>query len=61
LNTLPESERFELVIINPGLILGPTLIPGDFASADFITQVLNGSIPAIPKLKLAIVDVRECA
>ena len=37
LNSLPEAERFELVIINPGLILGPTLIPGDFASASFIT------------------------
>jgi nucleoside-diphosphate-sugar epimerase len=61
LNKLPESERFELVIINPGLILGPTLIPGDFASASFITQVLNGSLPGIPRVKLAIVDVRECA
>jgi nucleoside-diphosphate-sugar epimerase len=33
LKALPESERFELTIINPGLILGPSLIPGDFASA----------------------------
>ncbi len=60
-DSLPESERFELVIINPSLILGPTLIPGDFASASFITQVLNGSLPGIPKIKLGIVDVRECA
>ena len=61
MNSLPESERFEIVIINPGLILGPTLIPGDFASASFITQVLNGSLPGIPRVKIALVDVRECA
>ncbi len=32
LESLPENERFELVIINPSLILGPALITGDFTS-----------------------------
>jgi dihydroflavonol-4-reductase len=61
LNSLPEAERFELVVINPGFILGPTLIPGDFASAQIITQLLTGALPGIPRFKIAVVDVRECA
>ena len=31
-HSLPEAERFELVTINPVLIMGPSLIPGDFSS-----------------------------
>jgi len=29
---LPDDEKFELSTINPGLILGPSFIAGDFAS-----------------------------
>ena len=32
LSSIPFNERFELVTINPCLILGPSLIPGDFSS-----------------------------
>ncbi len=41
--------------------MGPTLIPGDFASAKIITQILTGAIPGLPRVKIAVVDVRECA
>ena len=36
LNSIPFNERFELVVINPSLILGPSLIPGDFSSVQVI-------------------------
>jgi hypothetical protein len=29
-NSLPEIDKFELVIINPSLILGPNFVIGDF-------------------------------
>jgi dihydroflavonol-4-reductase len=50
LNGLPESERFELVTINPVLILGPSLIAGDFTSASIITQLMSGKYPGMPKV-----------
>jgi hypothetical protein len=33
LDQLPNEEKFELVTINPSLILGPNLILGDFTSS----------------------------
>jgi nucleoside-diphosphate-sugar epimerase len=46
---LPEGKKFELVTICPTLVLGPTLIPGGFSSANFLlrffsnqTEVSNG-------------------
>jgi hypothetical protein len=32
LEELPKEEQFELVTINPSLILGPPLVIGDFTS-----------------------------
>ena len=48
LQDLPESERFELVVINPSFILGPTLIPGDFSSAEIISKIMKGKFPGMP-------------
>jgi dihydroflavonol-4-reductase len=61
LNGLPESEKFELVIINPVLILGPSLITGDFSSGQIITKLLSGKLPGMPKIMMSIVDVRDVA
>lgn len=33
---LPEDEKFELVCINPGLVLGPNLNKANFSSGDII-------------------------
>ena len=59
--SIPESERFELVIINPVLILGPSLVPGDFTSGAIIRKLMSGVYPGTAKIQLAFVDVRECA
>ena len=58
---LPESERFELVIINPSLILGPSLITGDFSSGQIVMKLLSGKFPGMPKIMMPIVDVRDVA
>jgi len=34
--SLPEEDRFEIVTINPALVMGPTLIPGDFSSGQVL-------------------------
>lgn len=62
MNALPEGEKFELVVINPSFIMGPSLLDnGDFSSATFIKRLLKGSYPGMPKIKFGIVDVREVA
>eukprot|EP00357_Protocruzia_adherens_P034763 CAMPEP_0114985862 /NCGR_PEP_ID=MMETSP0216-20121206/8113_1 /TAXON_ID=223996 /ORGANISM="Protocruzia adherens, Strain Boccale" /LENGTH=139 /DNA_ID=CAMNT_0002348247 /DNA_START=72 /DNA_END=491 /DNA_ORIENTATION=- len=59
---LPEGRKFELTTILPGLIQGPPLTKGsDFASAIFLTKVLNGEMKMQPDLLLPYVDVRDVA
>ena len=51
----------ELTTICPGAILGP-VIENDFGtSANIIINLLNGSLPALPKIEFDIVDVRSVA
>ena len=59
--SIPEDERFELSVINPSFVLGPTNVGGSFASGDFIGQLMMNKLPAIPKVSLTCVDVRNVA
>ncbi|TNV77308.1 hypothetical protein FGO68_gene2508 [Halteria grandinella] len=61
LKSLPEDERFELVTINPVLILGPSLVAADFSSGQIIGAIMGGKYPGMPKIMLSIVDVRDVA
>jgi len=47
---LPESERFELVTINPSYILGPSLVNTDFTSSLLIKKIMAGAFPGMPKI-----------
>ena len=49
LKDLPEDQRFELVCINPGLVLGPNLNKCNFSSGDIVKQLLLGKTPGLPK------------
>jgi nucleoside-diphosphate-sugar epimerase len=60
-NNLPEDEKFELVVIIPGIVLGPNIVTGDFYSATNIKMMLLGLMPALPQVKIPIVDVRNVA
>ena len=59
--SLPESERFELTVVIPGLVQGPTLIDGLFSSANYNKMLMMGVLPALPKVMFPLVDVRDIA
>lgn len=59
--SLPDGERFELVVINPTLVFGPPLKTDDFTSGNILKGVLNGTRPSISKTMLALCDVRDVA
>jgi len=58
---LPEAERFELITILPGFIMGPALKVESSVSIDFCRGLITGKLPAIPHGSFPMVDVRDCA
>jgi dihydroflavonol-4-reductase len=56
-----ERAPFELVVINPYLVLGPSLSPGTNYSTQIFVNLANGVYPAIPALTWGCVDVRDVA
>jgi dihydroflavonol-4-reductase len=50
-----------LTTILPGAVFGPILIPGRDGSAQVIGRLLQGRVPANPRLGFEIVDVRDLA
>jgi len=61
INSGENTNKLELVTINPSLILGP--IPNkDFpTSAELIKTYMKGEVPGVAWIKMAIVDVRDVA
>lgn len=52
----------ELVVVNPGLILGPVLDSKDYGtSAALVLKMLDGSLPALPAISYSSVDARSVA
>jgi dihydroflavonol-4-reductase len=58
---LPADQKFELVFINPGLVIGPNIIECDFTSSSLIKRLMSGKLPGVAKIMLPLVDVREVA
>jgi dihydroflavonol-4-reductase len=59
--TLGADATLQLVVINPGLVLGP-LLSGDWGtSGELVKRIIDHDIPAIPDISLAMVDVRDVA
>jgi nucleoside-diphosphate-sugar epimerase len=56
---LPEHERFELVTLNPSLLMGPPLLPGEHSSGNIMKMLMLGTIPSMPKVMFPIIDVRD--
>ncbi|NTW55993.1 MAG: aldehyde reductase [Chlorobiaceae bacterium] len=52
---------FDLVVINPFLVLGPSLGPSISTSCETIRDLMVGVYPAIMDLNWGIVDVRDVA
>ncbi len=51
----------QLVAMNPGVVLGPTLIPDYSISAEFVGKLLRKEIPGCPQINIALTDVRDVA
>ena len=69
--TLAEQEAWrlmdaagrhdDLAVINPAAIFGPLLDEDPGTSATVISLLLGGKLPAVPKLTMSAVDVRDVA
>ncbi len=56
-----EKPGFDLVVINPYLVIGPSLTPSLNTSNQIIVEALTGVFPAIMELSWGMVDVRDVA
>jgi nucleoside-diphosphate-sugar epimerase len=58
---LAPPERLELVVLNPGLVLGPLLMDNASISGEVVLKLLKRELPGCPDLGFAPVDVRDLA
>ena len=58
---LPEHEKFEVVTINPGLVLGPNLVSCQFSSGDVVKQIMYTGVRGLPHVTMPLIDVRDVA
>mmetsp|Transcript_129522 Transcript_129522/g.360856 ORF Transcript_129522/g.360856 Transcript_129522/m.360856 type:complete len:342 (-) Transcript_129522:174-1199(-) len=58
---LSRELRLDLVAINPSYVLGPLLSTRDPSSVLMCKRLLKGAMPAVPRLWVCSVDVRDVA
>uniref|UniRef100_A0A4D5R9U3 Cinnamoyl-CoA reductase 1 n=1 Tax=Scolopendra viridis TaxID=118503 RepID=A0A4D5R9U3_SCOVI len=58
---LEGSEKFELSVINPMLILGPVLNVTSGTSVEVMKRFMENQMTALPQVGLVICDVRDVA
>ncbi len=56
-----EGGSLELAVINPVAVLGPVLGPDSSTSIQLVQRLLEGRIPAMPRIAFGLVDVRDVA
>lgn len=56
-----EKPRFDLVVLNPFLVIGPQLSPGVNTSNQLFVDLLAGVYPGVMSLTWGFVDVRDVA
>lgn len=56
-----QGRGLELAVVNPVGIFGPLLGPDLSASILLIRSMLEGKLPALPRLMFGVVDVRDVA
>ncbi len=57
-----EENDLDLVVINPGGVMGPTLtgkVEGE--SLTMISDIINGKYPLVPDISVGFIDVRDVA
>lgn len=55
------GQERRLSTINPSAVLGPLLDDDPGTSAGIVLRLLDGSVPALPRIPFVIVDVRDVA
>lgn len=55
------GRHADLVSINPGVILGPLLDDDPGTSATLVVNLLDGSLPAVARIRMIIADIRDVA
>jgi nucleoside-diphosphate-sugar epimerase len=56
-----EGAGTSLVVVNPTWIAGPTLTVSARSSLQLFTAMLDGTLPAVPRQRFGIADVRDVA
>jgi nucleoside-diphosphate-sugar epimerase len=56
-----EGGGLELVAVNPTFILGPALTSDARSSLQLVRAMLDGDMPAVPRQRFGLVDVRDAA
>jgi nucleoside-diphosphate-sugar epimerase len=56
-----EGGDTELVVVNPTFILGPALTAQARSSLQLIKAMLDGTMPAVPRQRFGVADVRDVA
>lgn len=51
----------DLVAVNPSAIFGPLLDSDPGTSVALVQQLINGGVPAAPRISLSMIDVRDVA
>lgn len=54
-----HTPNFDLVVINPSAVIGPSVVPRFNASSALFAALTNGSTPGIVDLPFAFVDIRD--
>ncbi|KFM58624.1 putative uncharacterized oxidoreductase, partial [Stegodyphus mimosarum] len=58
---LPARKKMELAVVNPSLVMGPSISGVVCTSLELIKRLMDGTMPLIPRLYIAICDVRDVA
>ena len=61
IDDLPKDHPMDLVVINPGYVLGPVLNDREITSMALHRMMMAGRLPGITRIKLNLVDVRDIA
>jgi dihydroflavonol-4-reductase len=56
-----DKPSFDLVVINPFLVIGPSLVPSINTSNQMFVDILAGAYPGVMNLTWGFVDVRDVA
>jgi dihydroflavonol-4-reductase len=56
-----EGGALELAVVNPVAVFGPALGADFSTSIELIRRMMDGALPALPRMTFGVVDVRDVA